>query len=398
MPDIREFLKIKKSQEDVSYKKNLVIHKISVFYRIIIVVVVIIAIGVGTYVYFENKVYTEYNVVSKTERTDASTTIYKKYLDGILKCNNDGASYTDYSNNVLWNETFEMQNPLIDICNEYVGIADKEGNSIYVFNKKGLQSKIEINEPIEQLQVASQGVVYAVLDDGNNSMIYAYDNEGSVLAKSKQPMAKSGYPIDISVSDDGEKLAVSYLYVDSGIMKTDIAFYNFGSVGQNKSDHIVSGYTYENIVFPSISFVNQTTAVAFGDNKIGIYKGKQKPEMTKEIEVKDEMKGVYHSDRYFGLVFTNSDAGKKYRIEIYDLEGEKVLTLKFDQDYNDIIINDDKFIIVSEMGFSVYNMSGLEKFHYDSQKALLNVIPKSGKNKFVIIDAGGTQEISLKLN
>lgn len=398
MPDIREFLKIKKSQEDTTYKKKLVIHKISIFYRIIIVVVALIAIGVGIYVYFENKVYTEYNVISNIERTDTGTTVYKKYLDGILKCNNDGASYTDYSNNVLWNETFEMQNPIIDICNEYVAIADKAGNSIYIFNKKGLQSKIDVNQPIEQIQVASQGVVFAVLDDGNNSLIYTYDKEGNVLAKSKQPMAQNGYPLDISVSDDGEKLAVSFLYVNSGIMKTDIAFYNFGSVGQNVSDHLVSVYTYENAVFPRVSFVNQTTAVAFGDNKIGIYKGKQRPEMTKEIEIKDEIKSVYNSDKFFGLVFENSDAGEKYRIEIYDLEGQKQLTLKFDQDYSDIIINDDRFIIVSEMGFSVYNMSGLEKFHYNSQKALLNVIPESGKNKFVVIDSGSTQVIGLKLN
>lgn len=357
-----------------------------------------IAIGAGTYIYFENKVYTKYNVLTSAERIDTSTTIYRKYSDGILKCSNDGAAYTDYSNNVLWNQTFEMQNPIIDICQDYVAIADKEGNKIFIFNKKGLLSEIDVNQPIEQLQVASQGVVYTVLDEGNNSLIYVYDKEGNNLAKSKQPMAKSGYPVDISVSDDGEKLAVSYLYVDSGVMKTNIAFYNFGSVGQNENDRLVSVYIYESCVFPYIKFVNETTAVAFGDSKIGIYKGKQKPEMSAEIDIADEIKGVYYSDTYFGLAFENTDAGDKYRLELYDLEGNKILTLKFNQDYKDIVIEDNQFLIISEMEFSVYNMSGLQKFHYTAQNALLNVIPEESKNKFVVIDSNNTEEINLKLN
>ncbi|MFA9378570.1 MAG: DUF5711 family protein [Lachnotalea sp.] len=396
--DIRKYLKSKKSEDDFSYKKKLFVHKAAFFYKILILIIALIALGIGIYVYFINKVYTKYNVISNVERTDTSTTSYEEYMDGILKCSNDGASYTDYANNVLWNETFEMLNPIVDICDEYIAIADKEGNKIYIFNEKGLQSTIDVSQPIEQLQVANQGVVFAVLDDGNNSLIYTYDKAGNVLAKMKQPMTTSGYPLDISVSDDGVKLAVSYLYVDGGIMKTDIAFYNFGSVGQNEDDHIVSGYTYENIVFPNVSYVNETTAVAFGDNKVGIYKGTQKPEMTKEIDIEDEIQSVYYSDTYFGLVFENSDVGTKYRLELYDLEGEKILTLNFDQDYTNIVMKNNEFIIISEMDFSVYNISGLEKFHYEAQKALLNVIPMSSKNKFVVIESGTTEVIGLKIN
>ncbi|WP_099467435.1 DUF5711 family protein [Konateibacter massiliensis] len=398
MPNIREYLKNKKDNDDRSFMKKLFIHRVAVFYRIIIILVVLIAIGVGSYLYFQNKVYTNYNVISTVERTDTTTTTYYEYAGGILKCSNDGASYTDYTDKVLWNQTFEMINPMVDICNEYVAVADREGNKIYVFNTKGLQAEISINQPIEKLQVASQGVVYTVLDDGNNSLIQVFDKEGNELVTSKQPMTKSGYPMDIAVSDDGEKLAVSYLYADSGIMKTNIAFYNFGSVGQNEIDHLVSAYTYDSSVFPSIQYANETTAVAFGDRKVGIYKGKQRPEMIKEIEVEEEIESVFCSKTYFGLVFENSDTSEKYRLELYDLEGNKVKTLNFSQDYTNIVISEKEVIIVSEMEFSVYKMSGLKKFQYTAQKALLNVIPDASFNKYIVIDAGSTQVINLKLN
>lgn len=398
MPDIREYMKSKKDSNDSSFIKKLLIHKVAVFYRIVILLVALSAIGVGIYVYFENKVYTKYNIISSVERTDTQATTYYKYAQGILKCSNDGVSYTDYSNKVIWNQTFEMNHPMIDICNDYVAIADKEGNKIYLFDAKGYQSVIDVNLPIEKFQVASQGVVYVIINDGTSSKAKVYSKEAEELAKSEWPMVKSGYPVDVAVSDDGEKLVVSFLYVDSGIMKTQIGFYNFGSVGQNKIDNLVSAYPYESSVFPKISYVNNTTAVAFGDKKVAIFKGSQIPELTKEVDVVDEIRSIYYSDSYFALVFDNSDPGAKYRMELYDLEGNKVLNFKFDQDYNNIVINEKEFIIVSEMGFSIYKMSGLEKFRYNSQKTLLNVMLEGSLNKYVIIDSNNTQIINLKLN
>lgn len=399
MPDIREYTKSKKNDTDVSFMKKLFVHRVTVFYRIIIIIIVLIALGVGAYIYFQNKVYTKYNVVSTAQRTDTATTTYYQYAEGILKCSNDGVSYTNYANKVLWNQTFEMVNPMVDICKEYVAIADKEGSKIFVFNTKGLQSQFNVTQPIEKLQVASQGVVYTMQNDGNSSLMKVYDKDGNEeLVGGEHSMTTSGYPMDIATSDDGEKLAVSFLYVSSGIMKTNIAFFNFGSVGQNKEDNLVSGYPYDSSVFPSVQYVNDTTAVAFGDKKVVIYQGKQIPKVVKEIDVEDEIKSICYSSSYIGLVYENNDVGFKYRLEIYDLEGKKVLNFKFDQDYNNIVLNDKEFIIVGDMEFNVYRTTGVQKFHYVAQNALLNVIPEASINKYVIIDSENTSVINLKLN
>ena len=40
-----------------------------------------------------------------------------------------------------------------------------------------------------------------------------------------------------------------------------IAFYNFGEVGQNEDDRIVSGYTYDGVVVPQIQYLG-SNAVA----------------------------------------------------------------------------------------------------------------------------------------
>ena len=56
-----------------------------------------------------------------------------------------------------------------------------------------------------------------------------------------------------------------------------MAFYNFGDVGQNEDDRIVSGYTYEGVVIPQIQYLDNSRSVALRDNGFTLYKGKQIP-------------------------------------------------------------------------------------------------------------------------
>lgn len=384
--------------DDSEYKKKLILHKAVIANKFVVGTLIGIILIIGLVIYFKNKVYTNYNLNSVVERKDTINTKYLDYNGKILKYSNDGISCTDYANNTIWNCSYEMQNPIVDICKNYVAVADLKGNKIFVMDENGEKGTIDTKLPIQKLQVASQGVVYAVMEENTNMWIYAFNYDGTLLAKSKQPMKSSGYPLEISVSDNGEKIMVSYLYVDMGIMKTDIAFYNFGSVGQNESDNLVSAYTYDGNIFPMIGFMTESTAAAVGDNKLVFFEGTQKPTLFKEIEITQEIRSAYYSDKYVALVFDANDTAGRYKIEIYNIKGEKILSTGFDYDYTDISLWDESFIIRNDNEFAVYNMSGLEKFHYQAANTIMNVISSGNFRKYVIIDANNTQEISLKLN
>ena len=71
-------------------------------------------------------------------------------------------------------------------------------------------------------------------------------------------------------------MAVSYLYVDAGVVKSNVVFYNFGPVGANQSDYMVSAYTYSDLVVPKVQFMNNDTAFAAGDSRLMIFGGSQK--------------------------------------------------------------------------------------------------------------------------
>ena len=52
-------------------------------------------------------------------------------------------------------------------------------------------------------------------------------------------MDSPGYPMDLSLSPDGMMMAVAYVYLENGQIKSQVAFYHFGSAGKNQKDNLI---------------------------------------------------------------------------------------------------------------------------------------------------------------
>ncbi len=70
-------------------------------------------------------------------------------------------------------------------------------------------------------------------------------------------------------------------------------FYNFGSVGENEIDRIVSANSFSDMVIPQLDFVSDDRMVAYGDSEIAIFEGTQKPKLTQEIPLTGEAKSIF---------------------------------------------------------------------------------------------------------
>jgi len=55
-----------------------------------------------------------------------------------------------------------------------------------------------------------------------------YDTAGNVLVEHKTSLSGTGYPLDVSLSEDGEVMQVVYLYTQEGKITSKVAYYNFG--------------------------------------------------------------------------------------------------------------------------------------------------------------------------
>ena len=400
MANVRDYLKKKKSRQDeeyrISYREKIKSHKFTILYRTALVIVLIVAIVAALYIQWKNKVYTQMEVLASAEihiTQDASLMPFAGYL---LTYSKDGASCMDIKGNAVWNQTFEMQNPMVDMCQNVVAIGDYNGRNIYVMDTGGVMGSITTNKPMRDFCVASNGVVAVVLDDSDTTWIYLYDAKGKELAYFRTTMKDSGYPVDVSISPNAQLVCVSYLYVDSGQMKSSVAFYNFGDVGKNSANNYVSGYDYLDVVVPLTGFLDNRSQFAVSDERIMFYSGAQKPVSAAENLVSDSVQSVYYGEEYVGLVFISTESDNRYRLDVYYKSGEFRQSVEFDMEYTDILFHGDQIIIYNESECSIYNSNGTEKYSGLFEQSVLLLIPQSNAYRYMIVTPDSIDTVELR--
>ena len=400
MANVRDYLKKKRDrQEDkyrISYREKIKSHKFTIFYRTVLVIILVAAIIAALYIQWKNKIYTQLTVLSSIEihiTQDARLLPFAEYL---LTYSKDGAGCMDIKGNAVWNQTFEMQNPMVDVCQNVVAIGDYNGRNIYVMDTNGVIGTITANKPVRDFCVAANGVVAVVLDDTDTTWIYLYDAKGNELAYFRTTMKESGYPVCVSISPNAQLVCVSYLFVDSGQMKSSVAFYNFGDVGQNSTNNYVSGYDYLNVVVPLAKFLDNRSVFAVSDDRIMFYSGAQKPVSVAESLISETVQSVYYGDEYVGLVFISSETSGRYRLDVYHKSGELSQSIEFDIEYSDILFQGDQIIIYNESECRIYNNSGTEKYGGPFEKTVLEMIPQSNAHRYMIVTPDSIDTVELR--
>lgn len=405
MVNVREYFKKKEKQDKGTAKESyatgkltqrIIQHRFRVFMRVFVIVLVISAVAVATFLGIKNRTYSGYEVVDSVERKEVLDAECVEYNGNILTYSRDGASCTNAKGVVLWNQTFEMQDPIMDMEGDKVAFGDYNGSEIYVMDSSGPIGRIDTMMPIRNFCVAESGVVAAVLDEGNVTWIYLFDADGNTIAYFKTTMKKSGYPVAVAISPNGLMVQVSYVYVESGYMRSSVGFYNFGPVGQNEIDNFVGGYDYTDTVVPFVRFLDNSTSFAVGDSRLMLYEGKQIPTSSWENLLTEKIQGVYYNENYIALVYYDVTGESTYRLDIYGRDGKIADTVKFNIEYSDIFFQKDKVIVYDEMECLIHNIGGGDILSTQFDKGVLAMIPTSAFNRYVLVTADSIETIELK--
>ncbi len=390
-----KFYEVKSNIEETASKPRFSIWK--KWKRILIIIGILFLVIGGIYLSFVFRQYDSYEVESSVERNDTAGTQYAEYANGILRYSNDGASYTDLDDELKWTQTYEMDQPTISICQNVVAIADIGGSDIYIMNKSGLMGNIESTEPILMIDVAKQGTI-AVLSQGEKAFsLTLYDAEGSVLAAGEIYADSYGYPLALSLAPNATKLAISSVLPSQGTVSTHLVFYNFGSVGQNSEDNIVGEYTYEDTILADLEYVANDKCIAFGDAAVQIYTGSQKPQLGVTVELEEEIKSIFYSEKYFGIVTDNNDEENTRHFTVYDLKGKIAVEKDFDMDYEEIeFLSNGEICIRAEKECQIFSMYGVEKFDYDFDVELYCVIPEYFGMYYTFVQDGIIERVRLQ--
>lgn len=367
------------------YRRNRAIILISLL-------VLMVVFGAVYLIRLFNRNYNDYEVMDRITNTEENLGGYLEYKGAVVRYSKDGAVAVDSKGNLLWNGSYEMTEPIADTCDDYVVIADRGGKQLHIFDRNGLAGSIQTNHPIIKVQVAEQGVVAVMMIDEDTSYLELYSKDGELLGEKINDMVKDGYPMDFSLSDDGKKIAATYLCVKNGEIVDNILFLNFGEVGQNYTDRTVGADIYDSAIIPRITFLDNDTVCAFKEDGLLIYSMEEMAEIFKTITLEGKIISVLHNEKYAGAVMENND---EKRLMLYDLKGSQVLDMAVDFDYDTVYLSGDEIIMFNDLSCVIYRTNGKEKFKYTFTTNISALYPINNLDRYFMVNPAEILEIRL---
>lgn len=362
-------------------------------------VVRILAIGIGVlllvfaYAMIRNSmVYTDYEASNTLTRSGDASVYYHVSPQGMIRYSKDGISLTDRSGATVWNQTYEMSSPIMSASDAYIAIGDMEGNDIYIFNRYGQCGHLTTAVPIQAIKLSEQGIIAAILSDNSSNYINYYDQSGNELVSIKATLENTGYPLALGLSPDASRLAVSYLDISGGGVSSKIVFYDFANTGSN---HVMREVVIDSLC-PKIAFLDASRAAVFTNEGFQYFNLGTTVEDGPSVTFEDEIRSVLSGNQRIGFIFKNHDENGKYRIELYDREGQKTMTAYTDLDYKKVYADDEEIILFNDSDVRIYAYNGGLRFRGSMDIAISDMMPSWETGTYWVISNQVVREIRIK--
>lgn len=399
--NLKDYIKIRKSGKNSENSKviDMYAHRLrqlkdSKTKKPLMVFAAVVVGAVAVLIGIQRHVYRNYAIVSSARNEDTQSSGYAQLGDGLLKYGDDGASLLSQSQKVLWNQTFEMSNPDADIYANEAVIFDKKGTLMYVFSKEKPIGPIETKFPILKAKITAQGTVATILEDGEKTWINYYAADGSTIAENQTRMENPGYPLDLAISPDGERLTVTYLSIKDGNISSHLIFYDFGEKGQNKVDNIVADFVYDNTMIPQVIYLQDDTCIAFRDNGFSVFESSGTVKEKMKNNIPTEIISTFHNEKYFGIVLKNDESEKEeYTMKVYDPSGRERISKGFSEDYQSIAFGKDKIIMFRDTRMQMYDLNGILKFDAESKEGAVKNLFQTSSQRYMAVSENGINTI-----
>lgn len=360
--------------------------------KIIIAVVVFAAVAIVAAVLIKERLYGTYGAyeVVSEEKVRSDRVAYYNDDNRLSLVTINGAKALDGNGNLTWEASFGLEDPTVVSCNQVSAIADIGGTNIYVISKEGIPHTINVNYPIVKVDVAQQGVVAVLLNDGQKDIIQVYDIDGKLRVEIGTNTKNEGFPVDIAISEDGKKLITLYVSFKGDDIMSKVTFYNADDVGKNFIENIVGQKVFEGRLVYDVDFLGNDTVGIMLEDGFALYAMKEIPKFTEE----KTFDNIIDMSMYDGGVCVVSEQAGERALQFFDLNGQESGTVKKLPEYDVLRAGNDEAILYSSRGVTIYRKNGTKKYSGQFDGTLDNVY-FGGDLRYFLVDSGAVRTIKL---
>ena len=326
-----------------------------------------LVILIGTFLFRRFATYNSYAVVWQKDLSEGSLVSYEPFGTGFLKVSRDGVTCVNGRGTVQWVDTYEMKSPQASVSGTYAIIADSKGNEVRIYGPEGKLGQAATILPLTRADIAGTGVAAVIEEDASASYIKYLNRDGSEMDITiKSILSGDGYPTDLALSPDGQRLMVSFAYLNGGDMRSRVVFYDFSEIGKNIPNRLVGGFDepFSDSLVADVHYMDGTWSFAAGTSGLYFFSSRNltSPELVKEVPETDEIRSLFYSGNYVGVVLDNTETEEHYRLEVYKADGTQVMKKYFDETFLTASLDGDCVFLFSSGQGAIYNLSGVRKF------------------------------------
>lgn len=375
------------------YKRKIAKQKQVRYLRAALIVTVVLIAVLVVKTMIDRRSYDSYKVLEIDEQIDSSVLHYKEMGNYVLRYSGDGVSLLNKSNRVVWNDSIQMTTPMIVSFNKIAAIYETKGTEVHIYGIEGKLGKINTEYPILKASVSGLGGVAVILENDENTLLNYYSAGGELIASSSTNMKNPGYPVDLSLSEDGLSMAVTYFVADEDAISSYLAFYNFGEAGQNKEDNLLDGFRFDGVLVPKVQYLDDRTLVAYREDGFTIYRGTNLIEEVKSVTFEEEIISSFSDGDLFGFVFSGTE--NAFEMKVYNPAGNEQMEGVFDLVYDKIKISDDQIILHNASQLAVIGSNGVVRFSGNFEEGNILDVVKRGMNRYDVACIKGIVSIEL---
>lgn len=224
----------------------------------------------------------------------------------------------------------EISNPLFQSNGDYLCVAEKKGQKIYLIKNKNIIWQNEIEGSISSINVNKNGYVTIVISGTTHKTVVAtYDSNGKELFK---VVLSTTNVVDTDISNDNKYLALAEVNFSGIVVQSNIKIISIEDAKKNSSESIKYTHLAEaNDLIIKIKYNNKNKLICMYDEHVDIYNEGQNQEIInfkndnilfsdinlsdKIIKIEKKNTGVFSAEAEMKIINTNTQKEIIYAIE-----------------------------------------------------------------------------------
>lgn len=245
----------------------------------------------------------------------------------------------------------EISNPIFEANGNYLCVAEKNGQKIYLINGKNIVWQKNLEDKITSVNINKNGYVSVVASGASyKNVVYIFDSDGNEMFKY---YFSETSVIDTDISDDNKFLAIAEVNFSGIVVQSTIKTISIEEAQKNSSESIKYSYVAAtNDLIINIKYNNKNELICMYDEHIDILNGDQNAELISLREEEALFADVNLTSKAIKII-KKSDGpfNAKAELQITDIDSKKVSNYTLENIPKKVYVQGE--IIAVDLGTSV---------------------------------------------